>query len=93
MIYETKHTNQAIDKFPRKLIFYAGCGAPRDSLGEAGPQERDRNQGVANVRDSSLHPPQRQRHGGLDQISPRRLRSPLLECFQRGAAEHRVSNR
>ena len=29
-------------------------------------QERFRNQGVANVRDSGLHPPQRQRYGGLD---------------------------
>ena len=36
-------------------------------------------------------PPQRQRDGGLDQVSLRRVRSPLLECFQRGAAAHRVS--
>ena len=33
----------------------------------------------------------RQRHGSLDQVSLRRVRSPLLECFQRGAAEHRAA--
>ena len=30
------------------------CRAARDSLGKAGPQERARDQGVANVRDSGL---------------------------------------
>ena len=41
------------------------CGAARNSLGRAGPQERARNQG-----------------------SQRRVGSPLLDCFQRGAAQY-----
>ena len=68
-----------------------GRGAARDSLGKASPQERARNQRVANVRDSGLHPSQKkQRHSSLDQVGLRRVRSPHLECFHRGAAEHRV---
>ena len=62
----------------------------RLSLGKASPQERARNHGFANVRDSGLHPPQKTAIC-LDHVSRRRVRSPLLECFQGGAAEHRVS--
>ena len=38
-----------------------------------------------------FHPHQRQRHGGHDQIILRRVRSPLLECFQREEEQNIVS--
>ena len=66
------------------------CGAARDSLGEAGPQELARDQRSVGLRDSDLNHSQRRRHVEHHQSSLRGVRSPPRECFQRGAAEHRA---